>query len=226
MALDLYNAPQDGCGLHTSGGTESIILACLAYREWGKKVKGITKPNIVCSNTAHAAFDKGCFYLGIELRKIPITKDIECDVNALRDRIDSNTVCVVASCPEYAFGKFDPVNIISQIAIENDIGYHLDCCLGGFVNVFSQEAGFPLPYVADFRVAGVTSISSDPHKYGYAPKGSSLLLFSNKQLRRGTFFSLSEWNGGMYITPTMAGTRQGAITAGTWAALMKQGRDG
>ncbi len=142
-------------------------------------------------------------------------------MQALRDRIDSNTVCVVASCPEYAFGKFDPVNIISSIAIEKDIGCHLDCCLGGFVNVFSQDAGFKQPYIADFRVQGVTTISTDPHKFCFGPKGSSLLLFSNKLLRRGTFFALSEWNGGMYLTPTLLGSRSGSIIAGTWAALMK-----
>lgn len=96
----------------------------------------------MCSNSAHAGFDKACFYLGMELRKISLTKDLLCDVEAMREKIDSNTVCVVASCPDYAFGKFDPVTVIASMAVEKDIGCHLDCCLGGFVNVFSEQAGF------------------------------------------------------------------------------------
>lgn len=144
----------------------------------------------------------------------------------MRNAVDSNTVLIVASCPEYAFGKFDPVDLIAAIAREKGIGCHLDCCLGGFINVFTEEAGYKLPYISDFRVEGVTSISTDPHKFCYGPKGASLILFHHRRLRRGTFFAVSEWQGGLYLTPTLAGSRSGAVIAGTWAAIMKQGRDG
>jgi len=200
--LDLYNAPLDGCGLQTSGGTESIFLTCVAYRQWGKNVKRIKKANIVASNTVHAGFDKACFYLGIELRKIQLNNDLSCDFDTMREKIDSNTVLVVASCPDFAHGKFDPVHLIASLALEKDIGCHLDCCLGGLINVFAEEAGFKLPYTADFRMPGVTSISTDPHKFAYAPKGSSILLFANKDLRRCTFIPIADWQGGMYLTPT------------------------
>jgi sphinganine-1-phosphate aldolase len=108
MTLELYHAPPDACGVETSGGTESLFITCLTYREWGRK-KGIKKPNIVASNTVHAGFDKACFYLGMELRKIPLTADYHCDFDAMRARVDSNTVCIVASCPDFALGYIDPV---------------------------------------------------------------------------------------------------------------------
>lgn len=112
MTLDLYHAPPDAAGLITSGGTESIFLSVLAYREQGRR-RGIKKANIVASNTVHVGFDKACFYLGMEIRKAPLTPDFKCNVEAMRDLIDSNTVLLVASCPDYAYGKFDPLPIIA-----------------------------------------------------------------------------------------------------------------
>ena len=108
ITLNLFNAPSSGCGVCTAGGTESILIAMLAYRQWGQK-KGITKPNIVAPVTAHAAFDKACFYLGMELRKVQIGKDFKVALDSIESQIDSNTVCLVASAPEYPFGHFDPV---------------------------------------------------------------------------------------------------------------------
>eukprot|EP00347_Sterkiella_histriomuscorum_P002328 403368575 len=225
MALELYHAPQDSCGLLTSGGTESIFLSVLAYREQGKE-RGIKKPNIVANQSVHAGFNKACFYLGVEIRIAPLNKEQRCDLNRLFSLVDSNTVCIVGSSPEFSFGSFDPLNEIAKFAKERGIGCHSDCCLGSFINVFAEDAGFKLPNQFDFRIEGVTSISTDPHKFCYGPKGASLLLFRTKELRRRTFFGVTEWNGGLYVTPTVAGSRAGSVIAGTWAALMKQGRDG
>lgn len=83
MTLDLFHGDDEACGLTTSGGTESILLAMLAYRQWGRE-KGITEPNVVASITAHAAFDKACFYFGIELRKVQLTKDFRADLDGMR----------------------------------------------------------------------------------------------------------------------------------------------
>jgi sphinganine-1-phosphate aldolase len=140
--LDLYNGDKECCGLTTTGGTESIIMAILCYREWAKKEKGITRPNLVCSATAHAAFDKGCHYMGVEIRKVPITKDLKCDVKGYRRMIDSNTIAVVASCPDYGFGNFDPCEDIGKLALSRGIGFHIDACLGSFVNPFIDPLGF------------------------------------------------------------------------------------
>jgi len=224
--LDLYKGGQDACGIVTSGGTESIILAMLAYREKAKAERGITQPNMIMSETAHCAFDKGGHYFGIEIRKIAMTKDYKCDVQAIKRAMDSNTVCLVASAPEYAFGNYEPVAELAAIAQAAGIGCHSDCCLGSYVNPFIKELGYDLPYEFDFSVPGVTSISCDPHKYAYGPKGCSLLLFADQRLREYQFFSNTVWNGGIYATTCMAGSRPGAVIAGTWASILKHGRNG
>jgi sphinganine-1-phosphate aldolase len=154
-------------------------MAMLAYREFGKKVKGITKPNVVACNTAHAAFDKACFYFGIELRKTQL-KNNKFDIEAVERLIDKNTICLIASAPEYPFGNMDPVSDIAKLAQYYGIGCHSDCCLGSYINPFAEEAGFKPASVFDFRNEGVTTISCDTHKYGYGPKGMSVLMFRTK----------------------------------------------
>ena len=176
--------------------------------------------------TAHGAFDKAGFYFDIELRKIPLKADFTVDIEGMRKAIDSNTISLVGSAPDYAFGQFDDISSIAALAQEFGINCHADCCLGSYVLPFTEEAGFKIPYLYDFRVPGVTSISSDPHKYCYGPKGFSVLMFRTKELRKLTLKPVTTWSGGMYVTPTMAGSRSGAVIAGTWAALMKFGRKG
>lgn len=217
--LDLYNGDEDSCGIVTSGGTESCILAMLAYREKARVERGVTKPNIVMCETAHAAFDKGGFYLNIEVRKATLTKDYMMDMSSMRSLIDSNTICLVASAPEYAFGNYDPIEEVAKLAESYGIGCHSDCCLGSFVNPFIEDTGYKLAAKFDFRVPGITSISCDPHKYAYGPKGCSMLLFREKRLREYQFFVCTEWNGGLYATTCIAGSRAGNVVAGTWAAL-------
>jgi len=140
--LNLYHGDKNSCGIVTSGGTESILLAVLAYREQAKHERGVTKPNIVMSETAHAAFDKACFYFGVELRKVPLTSDHNCNFNALKRAIDKNTICLVASAPEYAFGTYDPIEKIAALAQSWGIGCHSDCCLGSYINPFIKKNGF------------------------------------------------------------------------------------
>ena len=224
--LDLYNGDKEACGIVTSGGTESILLAMLSYRVQCQKEKGITKPNVVCSETAHCAFDKAAFYFGFELRKIPVTKDLLADYEGIKRAVDSNTICIVASCPEYAFGTYDPVSKIAALAQSWGIGCHSDCCLGSYINPFIEELGYPLQEMYDFRVPGVTSISCDPHKYAYGPKGASICMFRTKKQRNYQLYCNTEWNGGIYATTCIAGSRPGSIICGTWAAMLKFGRNG
>jgi len=143
----------------------------------------------------------------------------------MRSRIDSNTVCIVASGPEYPFGNYDPVAEIAALAQKHSIGCHVDCCLGSFVNAFAEEAGFKLSQTVDFRIPGVQSISCDTHKYGFGPKGYSVCMFRSRELRQYQFFSDMQWQGGFYATPSMAGSRPGSVIAGTWTAMVKLGRE-
>ena len=130
------------------------------------------------------------------MRKVPLDRELRCDVRALRRRIDRNTIALAGTAPDYPYGNFDPIPEIAALAQSRGIGCHSDCCLGSFANAFAEQAGCPLPHAVDFSVPGVTSISCDPHKYAYGPKGFSVCLFRDKGLRQGQFFACMDWPGG------------------------------
>eukprot|EP00931_Biecheleriopsis_adriatica_P048136 TRINITY_DN27802_c0_g1_i1.p1 TRINITY_DN27802_c0_g1~~TRINITY_DN27802_c0_g1_i1.p1 ORF type:complete len:565 (+),score=115.83 TRINITY_DN27802_c0_g1_i1:44-1696(+) len=223
--INLYNGGSDACGAFTTGGTESILMAIKTYRDWGLAVKGIQYPNIVVCNTVHAAFHKAGKYFKVFVKEARPDSEMAIDMQHLEQLIDGNTVAIVGSCCQYAHGTIDPIEDMAKVALRHNIGLHVDCCLGGFLVPFMEKAGFEIqPF--DFRVPGVTSISCDPHKYGFAPKGSSVVMFSNKELRRYMYCYLTEWTGGIYATPTMSGSRPGGPVAATWAALCKYGETG
>ncbi|EMD37692.1 hypothetical protein CERSUDRAFT_114330 [Gelatoporia subvermispora B] len=225
MCLKMYNNP-NGAGATTSGGTESIVLAVKTYREWARAVKGITKPEMVIPETAHVAFDKGAAYFGIKTHTIPvdpITRQV--NIKRVARAINANTIMIVGSAVNFPDGCQDDIVSLGQLATKHKIGLHVDCCLGSFIMPFLEEAGFPVkPF--DFRVQGVTSISCDTHKYGFAPKGNSVIMYRNPELRRHQYYINPDWVGGLYASPTIAGSRPGAILAGTWAALQYMGHSG
>ncbi len=230
MALELFHADAvtDGepAGLVTSGGTGSILHALLAYREHAAATRGVTAPNFIKPETAHPAFDKACHLFGIELRRAPCdpaTATVE--VGSVAAHIDSNTIAVVGSACNYGSGTIDPIGELSDLAQERGIGLHVDACLGGFILPFGQELGYDIP-TFDFRLPGVTSISADTHKYGYAFKGTSTVLFRDRALRNSQYFFLPGWSGGKYMSPGMDGSRSGGLLAATWAAMVQLGRDG
>ncbi|XP_062514956.1 sphingosine-1-phosphate lyase 1-like [Corticium candelabrum] len=225
MCVKLFNGGEDGCGSMTSGGTESILMACLSYRQEGY-ARGVRYPEIVAPVSCHAAFEKAAHYFQMKLVHIPVDSETrKCDVRAMARAINKNTVVVVASAPHFPHGIIDPVEEIAKLAMKHNVGCHVDCCLGGFLLPFMEDAGFPVaPF--DFRVPGVTSISCDTHKYGFAPKGSSVVLYHSRELRARQFFVSTDWQGGIYATPTLAGSRAGSVIAGCWATLMLMGKSG
>jgi sphinganine-1-phosphate aldolase len=226
MVLNMFNAPESGCGTTTAGGTESILLAMLAYREMARKERGVRRPNLVVPASAHAAFNKACFYFGIELRSIPVDPETFCAVpSAMELAIDSNTIAIVGSAVGFPQGVLDPIEELAALAQRRSVPMHVDSCLGSFVIALAEEAGHVLP-PADFRVPGVTSISCDTHKYGFGPKGCSVIMYRSGDIRRHQYFSALDWMGGMYASPTLAGSRPGTGIAGTWAVMVHLGRDG
>jgi glutamate/tyrosine decarboxylase-like PLP-dependent enzyme len=232
MTLDLQHgeaaAASGGapCGLVTTGGTGSILHAMLAYREHGAQHRGVTRPNVIKPETAHPAFDKACHLFGIELRRAPVDPvSTGVDVDWVRDHVDDQTVALVGSACNYGYGTVDPIGALSDLALERGIGLHVDGCLGGFILPFGQELGYDIP-VFDYRLEGVTSISADTHKYGYAFKGSSVLSFRTKELRNAQYFYLTDWSGGKYTSPGIEGSRSGGLIAATWAAMVQFGRQG
>lgn len=225
IACSLFNGGPDSCGCVTSGGTESILMACKAYRDLAFE-NGVKNPEIVAPESAHAAFDKAANYFGMKIIRVPLNKKMEVDVRAMRRAISKNTAMLVCSAPGYPHGVMDPIPEVAKLAVKYKIPLHVDACLGGFLIVFMEKAGYPLEQPFDFRVKGVTSISADTHKYGYAPKGSSVVLYSEKKYRAHQFFVATDWQGGLYASPNIAGSRPGGISAACWATLMYFGESG
>ncbi|XP_051946274.1 sphingosine-1-phosphate lyase 1-like [Xyrauchen texanus] len=225
MSCALFNGGTNSCGTVTSGGTESILMACKAYRDMAHE-RGIKHPEIIAPVSVHAAFDKAAHYFGMKLIHIPLDKmTMKVDVKAMRRAISKNTAMLVCSAPQFPHGIMDPVAEVAKLAVKYNIPFHVDACLGGFLIVFMQKAGYKLdPF--DFRVKGVTSISADTHKYGYAPKGSSVVLYSDRKYRHYQYFVAPDWQGGIYASPSMAGSRPGGIIAACWATMMYMGENG
>jgi len=228
MTANMLGAGQAGdeiVGTVTSGGTESILLAMKTYRDWGRDKKGIAQPEMIVPTTAHAAFDKASQYFDIKMVRIPVGDDFRADVEATRAAINPNTVVIVGSAPPFPHGIVDPIQELSELARSHGIGFHTDACLGGFILPWAEKLGYPVPPF-DFRLPGVTSISADTHKYGYAAKGTSVVMYRGRELRHYQFYATTEWPGGLYFSPTLAGSRPGALSAACWAAMVSLGEQG
>ncbi|CEG43597.1 sphingosine-1-phosphate lyase [Plasmopara halstedii] len=227
MTAELMNGGHsEVCGTLTSGGTESIFLAAKTHREYYRQKHGITSPEIIACVTAHAAIDKACEILGIRLIKVPMdSKSLKIDLNAVRWSISANTIMLYSSAPNFPHGIIDDIEGLSRLAVQYDVGLHVDCCLGGFVLPFARQLRQDIP-VYDFALPGVTSMSCDTHKYGYGSKGTSVVLYKNSDIRRFQYFSYPDWTGGLYATPTLAGSRPGALSAAAWASMVRLGREG
>ena len=224
MTLDLLHGGAGACGVVTSGGSESLITAMFSYREEAA-ARGVDRPNIVMPVTAHVALDKGAHWMGIEVRHTPLANDYRADVAAMADTIDHNTIALVGSAGNYPHGVIDPIAEIAALASSRGIGMHVDGCLGGFLLPWVEQVGYEVP-LWDFRVPGVTSISADTHKYGYALKGTSVLLYRTRELRSRQYFTYPDWPGGLYLSPGLAGSRSGGLIAATWAAMVTIGATG
>lgn len=226
MVLKLYNAPEEACGTSTSGGTESLLLACLSAREKARVEKGITQPEIIAPVTIHAGFNKAAHYFGMKLRHAPIDpQTAQVDLRAVESMIRPNTVLLAGSAPNFPHGAIDNIEGLGELAEKYGLPLHVDACLGSFYVPFLSKLGHDVP-TFDFRVPGVTSISCDTHKYGFAPKGSSIIMYRNTALRHYQYFVCTDWTGGLYASPTLAGSRPGALMAGCWATLLYMGYDG
>src|SRR3954469_7056988 len=225
MCADLFGAVPGVAGFMTSGGTESILMAVKAARERGKAERGITAPEMVIAESAHAAFHKAGHYFGVQVNKTKVDADWKADVDAMGAAVNDNTVLVVGSAPQYPQGVIDPIPELAALASSIGASFHTDACMGGFVLPFMERLGMDVP-PWDFRVDGVTTISADIHKLGYAPKGASVILHRDKKLRSYQTFVFDDWLGGLYGSPNMQGSRPGMPMATAWAVMRHLGRDG
>ena len=214
-------------GTVTSGGTESILLAMKAYRDRARSRarRRFAHPEVVAPTSAHVAFDKAAQYFGIRLVRVPVGPDFRADVGAMRRAVTRHTVAMVGSAPTFPHGVVDPVGDLAAVAAERGIGFHTDACLGGFVLPWARRLGYDVP-AFDFSVPGVTSMSADTHKFGYAAKGTSVVLYRGAELRSHQYFTATDWPGGLYFSPTLAGSRPGGLSAACWAAMVATCDDG
>ncbi len=219
------DASHRGCGVITAGGTESILTAMLAYRNLARS-RGIDEPEMILPDTGHPAFLKASHLFGLRLVLVPSDPNTTLvDVDAVRAAINSNTAVIVGSAGNYGYGTIDPIGDLSALAVEHGVGLHVDGCLGGWILPWGERLGYDIP-TFDFRLPGVTSISADVHKFGYGPKGLSVLAWRDKSYRKHHYYVEPGWKGGLYVSAGLLGSRSGGITAGSWAAMRSLGAEG
>lgn len=221
----LTHGGPDTCGVVTAGGTESCLMAVKTYRDMARKKRRVTRPNMILPKTAHVAWFKAADYFGVKVQLLPMTPEHATDISRLKRMINARTVMILGSAPEYPHGTIDPIAQMGAIAQSKGIPLHVDACVGGMILPFMARNGVDLPDW-DFRVPGVTSLSIDLHKYGYAAKGASTILYRNLDLLKHQMFVCQDWPGGIFASPAMLGTRPGGAYAAAWAVMQKMGVEG
>jgi sphinganine-1-phosphate aldolase len=226
MTADLLGGGSESAGSMTSGGTESILMAVKAARDWARSQRPqITAPEMVLPVTVHPAFQKAGHYLGVKPVAVPVGDDFKADIGRMEAAINVNTILMVGSAPCYPYGVIDPIKESAAIARDKGILFHVDACLGGFLLPFIKRLGYDIPDY-DLSVDGVTSISADIHKYGFASKGASTVIYKDSDLRKYQFFVYTDFPGGIYASPSMTGTRPGGAIAAAWAIMNYLGEEG
>lgn len=226
MAVDLVNGGEDATGTFTSGGTESILLSLKTTRDYYRDVKPeITVPEILLPTTAHPAFHKACQYFDLKAVMVDVDDNFCAIPEAMEAAITPNTILMVASAPSYAHGAIDPITELGQVALRHELRLHVDCCVGGMYLPFARELGYDIP-AFDLSVPGVTQLSMDFHKWGYAAKGASCILYKDRAIRRYQIFSYANWTGYAVINPGVTSTKAGGPVAACWAILNYIGREG
>ncbi len=227
ITADLLQGDSEVIGNVTTGGTESIMLAVKTARDWAKAQRPtLGEPEMILSGTAHAAFHKAAHYLGVKLVIVPFDEvSYQADVAAMRSAINQNSILLVASAPNYSHGVVDPIPEIAALAQEHDLLCHVDACIGGFQLAFMRQIGYKIP-AFDFTIPGVTSISADLHKYGYAAKGASVLLYRHRELRRYQIYANLSTTAYAIVNPTVLSTKSGGPLAASWAVLHFLGKQG
>ncbi len=229
MALDLFRGGADATGHMTSGGSESIVLAVKAARDWFRARRGRSgagaRPNMVLPRSAHPAFDKAADAMDLEVRRVPLGADYRADPAAMAEAADAGTFLIVASAPSFPHGTVDPVAALGRLALERDLWLHVDACVGGYLAPFVARLGRAVPHF-DFTVPGVRSLSADLHKYGFCPKPASTLFYREREDHERSRFDFEDWPSGRFSTATLVGTRPAGGVAGAWAVLNHLGIEG
>ncbi|MEZ4340127.1 MAG: aspartate aminotransferase family protein [Sandaracinaceae bacterium] len=224
--LELLNAPEGACGTATAGGTESVMLAVKGARDWSRKNRPeITAPKMLLPETAHACFHKAAAYLGVEIVSVAVDATFRASVEDARAKMTSDVILVVGSAVSYAHGVIDPIEELAALAKEHGALMHVDACVGGCVLPFMVQNGEPLPRF-DLSVDGVTTLSMDLHKYGFAPKGISVLLSKRRDIRDAQYFTCATWTGYTIVNSTTLGSKSIAACGAAYTLLHHLGQEG
>lgn len=223
---DLLHAPEGAAGSMSSGGSESLLLAVKTARDWARAERpDVKEPEMLVPRTAHPALHKAAHLTGVRAVPIPTKSDFTADAGAARALVTERTILIVGSAPQYPHGVIDPISELAAIASKQGILCHVDACIGGFMLPWVEKLGNEVP-LWDFRVPGVTSISADLHKYAYAAKGASTVMYRTRALRRYQHFVHADWPGGLFGSPSILGTRPGGAIAAAWAVMNYLGETG
>lgn len=225
FARGMLRGDEEVVGTVTSGGTESCLLAVKTARDnWRTAHPAVhaegTVPRLLAPVTAHAAFQKAAHYFGLELDLVSVDANGTCAASALIERMGDDVALVVVSAPSYPFAALDPIVDVAAAAAEQGIACHVDACIGGWVLPWQATAPW------DFSVEGVTSVSADLHKFGYAPKGASVLLQRGRDRQRAQYFATTRWSGYPVVNPTMLGSKSAGALAASWAIIRALGENG
>ena len=226
MAAEILNGDERVCGSMTSGGTESVFLAVKTARDHRRATRPVPgTPNLVLPRSAHPSYYKAAHYMDLDVRQVPTRPDYRADVDAMAEAIDGNTIFLLGSAPGFSIGVYDPIEELGRLALERGLWLHVDACVGGFIARHVRALGYRVP-AFDFSVPGVTSISADLHKLGFAAKPASTVLYRDEAYHRHQGFEFDAWPRGVYKAPTFTGTRPGGAIAAAWAVLKFLGAEG
>ncbi|HEX8013044.1 MAG TPA: aspartate aminotransferase family protein [Casimicrobiaceae bacterium] len=227
IGLTLFTAPDEAVGYFTTGGSESIIGAVKACRDFVRNRTGNPRRrgNLVMPYSAHPAFTKAAMLMDLTTRRVPVGADYRADVAAIEQAIDDDTLMLVGSAPCFPYGTIDPIEDLSRIAQQRNVWLHVDACVGGYIAPFAAKAGYAIPPF-DFSISGVMSLSADLHKFGFCPKPASTIFYRSADAAACQPFDVDEWPGGRFATATVVGTRPGGAIAGAWATLHAMGEQG
>ncbi len=226
ICIGLVGGGESGRGNLTSGGTESNYCGLHAMRAWARENKpDIIRPEIVAPYSTHSTVHKTAKYLDLKVVTVPQKDDLTADVQALAAAIGPDTIGIVGSAPNWPYGHVDPIEKFGQLAIQHDLWLHVDACVGGYILPFLEELGEDIPRY-DFSVPGVRSISADLHKYGYAPKPCSTVLWRSQGEQAYHYVPITEWACGLYLSQSFIGSRPLGPVAGIWALMHYWGREG
>ncbi len=225
FSKNLMNAPEGAVGSYTYGGTESIMLAVKAARDYYRKKHGNSVCELVVPVTIHPSFYKAADYLGLRVKRVGIDEDKKVDVEQLKEAVSDKTALIAVSAPNWPYGTVDPVKEVAEFAADSNVLLHVDACLGGYILPFLERLGENVPEY-DFRVEGVTSMSMDLHKYGYTPKGASILLFRNAELKKCSMYVDVSSPGYIFVNTAVLSSRSVGPMAAAYSVVDYLGIDG